>query len=229
MSFFNQNSPQKRCSRGELPGFVCDYVSLIAQKPHKLSIQEARFVVFDTETTGFDFKKDRVINIGAVALKGGEIWVEDSLELMLRQDSAGGSEAVSVHQIMSKELHEGLEEEEALKVFLEYIRGDVLVAHYAAFDIQMMSALFQNHFGLNISNACIDTIALSQRIELGKYHNTPIKQGEYTLDALCKRYHIQITSRHKAAGDALATARLFQILLHQAPKKGIKTVKQLLS
>lgn len=228
MLIFNRNTPKQKCAKGELPSFVCDYLSLNTSKKNKTPIREARFVVFDTETTGFDYKKDHIINIGAVALRGQEIWIEDSIELMVRQDSAGGSEAVSVHQIVRSELHQGLEEEEALRVFLDYIKGDILVAHYAEFDIKMMSALFKNHFGLSILNPYIDTIQLAQRIELGKYHNSPIKQGEYTLDALCNRYQIKITARHKAAGDALATARLFQVLLHQALNKGINRVQQLL-
>ena len=46
--------------------------------------QQVRFVVLDTETTGLDPRRDRMITIGAVAVRGGEILLDDSFEVMLK-------------------------------------------------------------------------------------------------------------------------------------------------
>lgn len=54
-----------------LPPFWVDYLALFDQHLNKRqSFREFRFVVFDTETTGLDLKKDRICQIGAVAVKG---------------------------------------------------------------------------------------------------------------------------------------------------------------
>lgn len=227
LKFFTDKKNAARCKRGDLPPFVCEYLAQTQQASHNQSLEEARFVVFDTETTGLNPQKDAVISIGAVAVEGLSICIEDSFEMMVQQDSAGDRESITVHQILSNELEDGEIEIAALEAFLKYIKGDILVAHFAAFDVQMISKMLKQHFQIGLQNASIDTIELSKRVIMGKYSTTPTKQGEFMLDTLCERFGIPITSRHKAAGDALATAKLFQLLLHKSKQKGIKKVKEL--
>jgi DNA polymerase-3 subunit epsilon len=51
----------------------------------------------------------------------------------------------------------------------------------------------------------------------------------YRLDSLILRYDIEIPGRHTAAGDALATALVFQRLLRKAERRGIRTLGELLA
>jgi len=49
-------------------------------------VSQVRFVVLDTETTGLDPRRDRIITIGAVAIEDGEIRLDDTLEALLKMD-----------------------------------------------------------------------------------------------------------------------------------------------
>lgn len=226
--FRKKNNYQKYLKK-ECPDFVRNYVECFQNSHTENSLYDCRFVVFDTETTGLDIRQDKVISVGAIALENLEICVMDSLELFIERDRTGDKNSVVIHQILAKETRGGYQEIQALEMFLDFIRNSVLVAHYANFDIQMISAILKKHFGFPLLNRYIDTIELARRIDVGKmaYAYEMARPQDYSLDGLCKRYQIPINGRHTAAGDAMATARLLQVLLFKALHKKITYVKEI--
>lgn len=219
---------QRARSVRDLPEELRTYVKLHEQSNSlKQNILAARYVVFDTETTGLDTHKDTVLTIGAIALSNGKIEVADSLEIAIQSEHVGGKKSVPVHQILRADLTEGFEQEEALIRFLDFVKDDVLVAHFAWFDVKMISKMMRQVFGFPLLNRQIDTIELAKRLDSSAYRRDELQGGKYTLDVLCERYGIQIHNRHNAAGDALATAQLLQILLRKAHKRGIHTLKEI--
>src|SRR3954451_13524292 len=83
-------------------------------------LEQVRFVVLDTETTGLDPRRDRLITIGAVAVQFGEILLEDAFEVLLKLDYNRSS--VTVHGITRDESLRGIAEPHALALFLDYLR-----------------------------------------------------------------------------------------------------------
>ena len=225
---FQRYSARRKCKKNNLPKFVCDYVLSFDKVNYQQKIENTKFIIFDTETTGLDLKKDSVICIGALVMDQMKILIHNSLEIYIKNPVAGDHESIPIHQILAHELEKGMEETEALEVFLDYIKNNILVAHCAYFDIQMMSRLMQKHFQIPLLNKYIDTIYLAKRIEKGVFARDVSLPNEYTFDNLCQRYNIEIINRHNAAGDALGTARLFQLLLSKGREKGIHTLKQLI-
>lgn len=229
INLFARKKALRRCRREELPARICSYVKCcteVSALDH--SLEEVRFVVFDTETTGFDSSKDSVISIGAVALQGSLIRVQDSFEVLIRRDSVGDSDAVTTHGLLLKDLHEGCDETEAVNGFLEYTGNSVLVAQHADFDVAMINSILTKQYGFELFNQVIDTASLAKRLEKGPYYNLAHKSGEYRLDVLLERYNIRLYDRHTAAGDAFLTAQLFQMLLIKAGHAGIRTLRELL-
>ncbi|MBN1929729.1 MAG: 3'-5' exonuclease [Chlorobiaceae bacterium] len=219
----------RRCRNGELPESVCRYLHRVdepfrAQAP----IEAARFVIFDTETTGFDFKSDRIISIGAVSMRGSVIGVADSFEALLRQEVTSERDAVTVHGLLRRDTDSGLDERDAAYRFLDYLGNAVIVAHHADFDIAMINQVLARHFGIRLFNEALDTASFAKRLEKGPYYNLAHKSGEYRLDNLCERYGIRLYDRHTAPGDSYLTAQLFQRLLAVGRKAGIDTVGKLL-
>lgn len=201
--------------------------------PKGMPLEEARFVVFDTETTGLDLSKNRMLSIAGVAVEGLEVRIDDTFEAMVSQDDVGGADAAVIHGLVSSDLGGGLPEDEAASRFLAFAGDAILVAQHAAFDIRMLRKAIAPHRGARVWSPSIDTAQLARRVEgrsmsSHEAHGADSRQ-EYQLDRLVERYEIEAPDRHTAAGDALATALLFQILLKQAQRRGIQTVGDLLA
>ena len=186
---------------------------------------QVRFVALDTETTGLDPRRDRLITIGAVALRDGEILLEDSFEVLLKL--AYNNSSVTVHGITRDEALEGMREPEALAEFLDYLRDGVIVGHHIGHDIEALNCACERHFNLVLRNRSLDTMDLTLRLnDHGAFPDRPMAQG-FSLDALCEMFGITPHDRHTAGGDAFLTARVFQRLLRAAKSAGLNSLSSL--
>ncbi|MCX6605300.1 MAG: 3'-5' exonuclease [Acidobacteria bacterium] len=184
-----------------------------------------RFVVLDTETTGLDPRRDRIITIGAVAVVDGEILLDDSFEVLLRM--AYNNSSVMVHGITRDEAVAGMEEREALTLFLEYLRDGVIVGHHIGHDIQALNYACERHFGTTMPNRSLDTMDLALHLDdAGAFAGRPMAAG-FSLDGLCEMFGIKPHDRHTAGGDALLTAHVFLRLLRAAKRVGRDSLAQL--
>lgn len=210
-----------------------EYMAYKRKLAKSTPLSELRFVVFDTETTGLDLSKNRLLSIAAVAMEGLDVELDDTFDVMVQQTDVGGSDAAVVHGLISSDLAGGLPEQEAASRFLAFARDSVLVAHHVAFDLRMLQKAIAACSGAKVWNPTIDTAKLAQRVEVGTMTSTRAQGGDdresYRLDSLLARYGIEVSERHTAAGDALATALLFQRLLRRARRRGISVLGDLLA
>jgi DNA polymerase-3 subunit epsilon len=226
--------------RGSSPGAteswpepLRDYMSKRTWVPRGKPLSEVRFVVFDTETTGLDLSKNRLLSIAGVGMTGLEVQLDDTFGAMVAQSDVGGAVAAVIHGLISKDLAGGLPEDEAAARFLAFVGDAVLVAHHAAFDIRMLQKAIAPYRGAKVWSPSVDTAQLAQRVEIGLMTSNQARGADqrrpYQLDNLVARYGIDVPERHTAAGDALATALLFQRLLRKAERRGIRTLGDLLA
>jgi DNA polymerase-3 subunit epsilon len=192
------------------PFFWKQYSKKLKQKQPK-SIENTRFVVLDTETTGLDIINDRILSIGAICIVNNNIDVADSFEIYLKQ-AAFKAETVEIHGILKEGKLKKLSEAEALENFIDFIGNAVLVAHHAAFDIEMINTALKRMELPKLKNKTIDTGILYKKLE-GK------KDNHFNLDVLCKEFHIPKHDRHTAAGDAFITALLFLKIISKLKKE----------
>jgi DNA polymerase-3 subunit epsilon len=187
--------------------------------------ERVRFVALDTETTGLDPRRDRLITIGAIAICDGEILLEDSFEVMLKL--AYNNSSVTVHGITRDEALGGMEEAEALAEFLVYLRDGVIVGHHIGHDIEALNCACERYFQFKLRNRSLDTMDLTLYLnDDGAFADRPMAQG-FTLDGLCEMFGIAAHDRHTAGGDAFLTARIFQRLLRAAKLAGRNTLSSL--
>ncbi len=183
---------------------------------------QVRFVVLDTETTGFDPRRDKIITIGALAVQDGEMLLGDAFEALLRIEHNNAS--VTVHGITRDESAAGMGEREALEQFLEYLRDGVIVGHHIGHDIQALNCACERHFGLTLKNRWLDTMDLTLRLnDAGAFVGRPMAQG-FTLDGLCEMFGVATHDRHTAGGDAFLTAHVFLRLLRAARTAGMNSL-----
>ena len=190
----------------------------------KLPIKETRFVVYDTETTGFS-RKDRVLSIGAVSLIDNIINVNDAFEVYVKQ-KLFRAETVPIHGILKGGEIKKITELAALKLFLKYIGNAVLVGHHVNFDIEMMNEILRRNKLPILLNKTIDTDFLYKKSKHTIYQN---RKKHYTLDNLCDELNISKSDRHTATGDAYITAIAFLKILSRLNKKGDLKFRDLLN
>ncbi len=185
------------------------------------SVAETSFVVLDTETTGFDFKKDRILSIGALRIQNGVIKAKEAFEVFIEQTTFE-AKTVEIHGILKKGKVEQISELEGLEILLNLLENSVLVAHHVGFDVGMINmALVRN--GLpKLINQELDTSRLFHRSLRKSKRNS---SGHYSLDELSQRFNIPKTDRHTALGDAYITAIAF---LHILEKLKPASLEQLL-
>ncbi len=189
-------------------------------------IGQVRFVVLDSETTGLNPRKDRIVSIGAIAVVNHEILLEDSFEALLKVEY--NSSAVTVHGVTRDESREGLDEPVALERFLAWLGDGVIVGHHIGHDVETFNAGYERHFGFRMQNFSLDTMALTLHLERDGAFAGREAIREFSLDALCTMFDIIPHDRHTAAGDAFMTALVFQRLLRLAVRHKRTTLVQLL-
>ncbi|WP_378181356.1 PolC-type DNA polymerase III [Aquimarina sp. SS2-1] len=201
MSFWSRKNDK------EFPDFWKDYLALFDKNSEKMSINQVRFVAFDTETTGFDYVNDRVLSIGAIAINRVAIDVADQLELYLEQD-VFNSATVEIHGIRRNNNFETVKESEAIEMFIKYIGNSILIAHHADFDRRMINSALQRQGLGKLKNRFLDTGVLFRKTKHLVYRNQR-GSNHYTLDELCDDLKISKSDRHTASGDAFITAMAF--------------------
>lgn len=186
-------------------------------------INAIRFVVFDTETTGLDIKKDRILSIGSVGIQENIIKVADSFECYLNQQTYN-SKSAKIHGILQEGHHEKIDEKEAVIQFLNHIKNAVLIAHHAAFDVAVMNASLKRLKLPKLKNVVLDTGHLYNKTGLNRSVKT-----HFSLDELSKQFNIPQHDRHTALGDAYITALLFLKLVSNLKVKKNITLNDLKS
>jgi len=182
--------------------------------PHK-----TRFISLDCETTGLDPKRDRIITIGAISLLGTEIRMDDSLEMLL--PIAFNTSTVEIHGITADAAREGIEEDEALQAFAEFVSGDILVGHHLGFDLKVLNHAALRQFNVPLANRWFDTMEIALFLVKREAWKPKENLKDYSLDTLCRLFDIIPHDRHTAAGDAFITAQIFLKLRFIALKHGL--------
>ncbi|WP_299674632.1 3'-5' exonuclease [uncultured Dokdonia sp.] len=207
----------------EYPPYWEQYESAFAKAEQK-PLAETRFVALDTETTGLDIKKDRILSIGAVGLKGNTIAVSDSLELYVAQDHYD-SKSTPIHGILKKGKVKKIEEAEAIQQTLAYIGTAIIIGHHIGFDIAVINKMLQRHHLGKLKNKVIDTSTLYKKLQ-HPVNRMSMQQG-YSLDQLSEALKIPLYDRHTASGDAMITALAFIKISKRLKKDGTLKFKEL--
>lgn len=182
-------------------------------------VGQVRFVVLDSETTGFSPVLDRILTIGAVVVQDGEIRLDDSFDALLRVTGDVGP--VDVHGVTPDRSERGYDEAEALERFLAYLRDGVIVGHHIGHDVSMLDAgLERMGTDVRLLNRALDTADLTLFLNQdGAFADVKLP-GHLSLDTLADLFGVIPHDRHTASGDAFITALVFLRLLKLATRHG---------
>lgn len=187
-------------------------------------ISTTRFVVLDTETTGFDYENDRILCIGAIVLQNNTISIQDSFEVYIEQEHYNKATA-QIHGILKDFVLDRPKELEALQQFLDFLGDSIIIAHHTAFDVTMINKALERNGLPELKNRTLDTAKLYKKTLI--VSNLLERKDHYTLDDLADKFDISKKDRHTAMGDAYITAIAFLKILKKLREKKEITLKEL--
>lgn len=199
---------------------VVDDTIHIVVRPTEEELVHNTYVVFDTETTGFNAGgSDQMIEIGAVKICNGEI-IDRFDELI--DPKRHIPDKITELTCITDEMVQGKEDEEAVtKKFLKWTGDLPMVAHNAKFDISFIEMAMKKYNLGPFTNTVIDTLELSRALDQNF--------SRHSLSALVKRYDVpwDEDAHHRADYDAEGTAYVFHKMLKKLEAQRFEKINDL--
>ncbi len=186
------------------------------------------FVVFDTELTGLNKKKDEIISIGAVRIRDMRIVPADTFHVCAIPDENVPTPGTMVHRITPEELSRARPLREILPGFVKFCGDSLLVGHFIGLDMAFINRALKKHYHCRLFNPCIDTMVMARLYQekcWESFHDRFNLKVSYNLADLSRQYGLPIFDAHDALEDALQTAYLFLFLTRKLQQKGYSSLK----
>lgn len=165
------------------------------------------YAIIDVETTGGNFASERLTEI-AIYLHDGEKIV-DEFSTLINPEQSIPFMITRLTGITNEMVAGAPRFYEVAKKIVEMTEGATFVGHNASFDYNFIRHEFKR-LGYNFRRQTLCTVRMSRKLLPGL--------PSYSLGNLCEMLGIRIENRHRAAGDALATVKLLELLLKTDPE-----------
>lgn len=177
------------------------YMCIINMYESVRQVHKMDYTVLDLEMTGLAPKRDKVIEIGAVRVRNGEI--ADTYGTLVRPGMSIPETVVQLTGITDEMAALGKEENVAMQELLQFIGDDILVGHNLIFDYSFLKQWAVNQkIPLELS-AC-DTLRIARALLPGAQSKK--------LESLCEYFQIEREHAHRALDDAVETYKVFENL-----------------
>lgn len=167
-------------------------------------------VSVDCETTGLNPRKDDIISIAAIRIKGSRILTSEAFRATVKPKAQMAADAIKVHQIRKSEAAQGWALQDILPGFLKFIGSRPLVGYWIDFDARMLNKGVQHFLKISLPNQRIDVCDLYYD---RKYGNAPPNTKlDLKFASILQDLNLPPLQAHDAFNDALSTAEMYVIL-----------------
>lgn len=175
-------------------------------------------VAFDTETTGLDTSRARIIQIGGVRIRQAQVLAHESFTQYVNPAEPIPPASTVIHHITDADVASAATFEAVNNAFKLWCDDTILIGYATGFDLAMLR---REHLLAGLAweaPQALDVRHLAQIVA----PNLP----DNSLDTLADWLGIKISGRHSALGDALATANIFIALIPRLRERGIRTLAE---
>jgi DNA polymerase III subunit epsilon len=176
------------------------------------------FVVLDLETTGLSADRDRITEVGAVKVRGGEVLGE--LATLVRPERPIPAAVSAVTGITDAMVRHAPTIGAVLPSVREFLGDGVLVAHNARFDVSFLRAAYARYDGRPFEPLVVDTARLARRVLAEEVRDV-------RLATLAAHLRSRVRPEHRALTDARATVDVLHGLIERAGAYGATTLEDL--
>jgi len=170
-----------------------------------VNVSDTTFVVTDVETTGTNAGSDRLLEIGAVKVRNGEI--TDTFQQLINPQRSVPSRITQLTGITTAMVFEAPPVDDVMPEYLDFLGDGILTAHNLSFDARFLNAALRRLGRSELDNETLCTLRLARRLLPG------LKSKG--LSRLTRFYGIDVNGRHRGLGDAEATGIILKRFLSQ--------------
>jgi len=174
-------------------------------------------IVLDTETTGLDYTKEKMVEFAAVRLENGKI--KDEFQTLINPEQHIRKSSMAIHGITPEMVADAPTEQEIMPKIMEFIGDYPIVAHNAIFDYTFLNEASMRVFDKEINNPRIDTQQMFKEV----YPDL----DSHGLEALTNKFHVELKNHHRAMADTMGLALAYPALKKLYFQKYDWEVKQL--
>ena len=179
-------------------------------------LTELPATVMDTETTGLNPAKDRVISIGGVRVYGGRVYRRFGFDRLVRPGVPIPGRSTAIHGINDAMVADADSFASVYHEFAQLSRDTVLIGHNIAFDVAMLRRECAMAKLPWREPKVLDTLLLADALKLGL--------PGLSLEILADYFSVNIRGRHTALGDSLVTAEIYVRMLPLVLEAGVSTL-----
>ncbi|WP_340695411.1 3'-5' exonuclease [Hydrogenobacter thermophilus] len=173
-------------------------------------VEDATFVIFDTETTGLDMKRDEPIAIGALKVDRLHLDLSQSFYRLIKPEKPPKRSSVEVHGITPSDLSFAGERSEVGREFLMFAKGSLLTGYFLYIDLVMIKKLVKNFCSIPFIPYSLDVLDLYKG-------EKPIPMEKMLSDL-----ELPYSSYHSALEDAYMTSLIFLKLIKPYRRKKLR-------
>jgi DNA polymerase-3 subunit epsilon len=181
----------------------------------------------DLEMGGLDARRDPILAVGMVPVRGGVVRVGEAYRTLVRPPDRGGigADSVPAHQLLWGELREAPPFPSVIPELVTRLRDAVLIVHHQAIDVAFLRRDFKGAGVRWPAVRVVDTARLLVRIGKLAQPDLPYDMQPLNLQRARRAYGLPDYQAHDALTDAVATAELFLVLRKVL---GARTLRDLL-
>ena len=176
-------------------------------------------VAFDCETTGLDVRRDDIITIAAVRIRGNRILTSERFEAVVRPEARMNIDAIKVHRLREMDVAAGTRIQRIIPEFLHFVGGRPLVGYYIDFDVRMVDKDLLGLIGIELPNKLIE---VSRHYYERKSGDAPPGTViDLSFAAILRDLDLPVLDQHDAFNDALMTAMMY-VRLRDMHQRGVR-------
>lgn len=175
------------------------------------------WVSLDLETTGLDPRRDHILSLAAVPVRGSRVVLSERFERRIRPDRAFGIESVRHHLITPAEAAAGIQVTRAVREFLHWLGSRTLLGYHISFDLEMLAPHARAITGFGVPNVRVE---LADAFASHIARTRPYDPHNLEFSHIARTLGVPVLGRHSALGDATTVALCWLALQPRAAPRG---------